>query len=71
MADTMREGFGRSAQGFMLNWGAKVTQLAGVTLGPRKPRCMTMSVPIRCPRHPRDRPGPSQSMGNVHTEQAG
>ena len=69
MAETMREGFVRSAQGFMPIWGPKVTQLAGVTLEPLKPQCMTMSIPIRCPPHPWARPEPSQSVRNVHTEQ--
>ena len=34
MARTMREGFSRSAQGFMPIWGPKVTQLGGVALEP-------------------------------------
>ena len=69
MARTNHEAFGRSAQAFMPIWGPKVTQLGGVALEPLKARCMTMSVPIRWPRHPLVRPEPSQSVSNVHTEQ--
>ena len=66
----MREGFARSDEGFMENWGAKVTQMAGVTLEPLKAVPVTITDPTRGPGSPQARPGAAQSVGNTHEEQA-
>ena len=70
LAVTMREAFVASAEAFVENWGAKVTQMAGVTLEPQKTRPMTTTDPTRCPGSPQARPGAAHRVRNTHTEQA-
>ena len=70
LAGTMGEAFVASAEAFMENGGAKVTQMAGVTLEPLKPKPITITDPTRCPGSPQARPGAAHRVRNTHTEQA-
>ena len=53
----------------MENWGAKVTQMAGVTLEPLKPKPITITDPTRCPGSPQARPGAAHRVRNTHEEE--
>ena len=67
----MREGFGRSEEGFMVNWGPKVTQLAPLTSLGLKARSVTMPDPIRHPWRRSAHPGATHRVSNTHTDQGG